>query len=69
MLSSLASAQYSRSPSELGTTARRPTGSSWRPGPKRASKGRWERGKGMRVLVRGGGMRGGGVPDKESGQL
>ena len=50
-------------------TAQRPTGSSWRPGPKRARTGRWEQGKGMRVLVRGGGMQGGGVPEKESGEL
>ena len=50
-------------------TAQRPTGSSWHLGLKRAWTGRWERGKGMRVLVRGGGMRGGGVPEEESGEL
>ena len=50
-------------------TAQRLAGSSWCPGPKRPWTGRWERGKEMRVLVRGGGMQGGGVPEKESGEL
>ena len=42
---------------------RAPAGAQARRGPGRAG------GKGMRVFGVGGGMRGGGVPDKESGEL